>query len=190
MASAPSNAPSNAPPISQGPPGIMQQASDPLAELRDIHLPAPIETWPPAPGWWFLAALGIVGLLTAAWWLFRRWRSNQYRREALRALSVLHDNWQQHGDSNQYLVSLQQLLKRVGLTAFPREDVASLTGEAWVQFLDKSTGSHDFSMSDNEALIDGAYRQSTDIDVASLDQLARHWVRRHHPKHLAGTQTP
>ena len=34
--------------------------TDPLAELRDIHLPPEIGWWPPAYGWWIL----ITALLT------------------------------------------------------------------------------------------------------------------------------
>jgi hypothetical protein len=37
---------------------------DPLAALRDIHLPEAVSFWPLAPGWWI--ALGImVGLAVA-----------------------------------------------------------------------------------------------------------------------------
>ena len=42
----------------------MQPAQpDPLAELRDIHLPGPIEVWPPALGWWLVAILLSCALL-------------------------------------------------------------------------------------------------------------------------------
>ncbi|MDP7406676.1 MAG: DUF4381 domain-containing protein, partial [SAR324 cluster bacterium] len=27
---------------------------DPLAALRDVHLPPAVSWWPPAPGWWII----------------------------------------------------------------------------------------------------------------------------------------
>ena len=144
-------------------PGMMQQAMDPLAELRDIHQPLAIETWPPAPGWWLLVFLAVAVVLLACYLLFQRWRVNRYRREALAEMSQLFDAWQANSDDLAYIEALQRLLKRVALTSFPREDVASLTGEAWVQFLDRSTGSHDFSMGEAEALIDASYKREASV---------------------------
>lgn len=171
-------------------PGIMQQQTDPLAELRDIHVPGLIETWPPAPGWLLIAVLGVLALLAFCVWLYRRWRANRYRREAIRELKHLHANWLNDNDDRAYLLAVQGLLKRVALTGFPREDVASLTGEAWVRFLDQSTGSHDFSIGESEVLIDGNYRQDTDINVPALDLVARQWINKHHPNHLQYSQLP
>ena len=37
--------------------------AEPLADLRDIHLPQPISWWPPAPGWWILLGLLLVSIL-------------------------------------------------------------------------------------------------------------------------------
>lgn len=166
------------------PPGMMQQATDPLAGLRDIHLPGMIEPWPPAPGWWLLALLAALAVIALCVWLLGRWRANRYRREALAELASLLNDWQEHGDNLAYLAALQRLLKRVALSSFPRENVASLTGEAWVQFLDQSTASHDFSMVETEALIDGNYRQDLEIDVATLQNIARLWIQKHNTRYL------
>ncbi len=163
---------------------MMQQQMDPLAELRDIHMPGPIETWPPAPGWWILAAIAIGIVLYVIYLLIRNWRANRYRREALSEMHDLFASWQANGDDLAYIEALQNLLKRVALSSFPREDVACLTGEAWVQFLDRSTGSHDFSMGEAEVLIDGNYRPDVSVDVHALHATSVQWIKRHHTKHL------
>jgi hypothetical protein len=157
---------------------------DPLAQLRDIHQPAMIESWPPAPGWWLLAALGLAVVIAVIVWAYRHWHANRYRREAERELSDLLADWRLQQDDFAYLQSLQLLLKRVALTRFPREDVASLTGEAWVQFLDRSTGSHDFSMGETEVLIDGNYRTNATINVEALQHIALKWIKKHDVRHL------
>ena len=167
----------------------MQQAMDPLVQLRDIHQPGMIETWPPAPGWWLLAALAVAALTALIVRAFRHWRANRYRREAIKELNALLTDWQSHHDDLVYLTSLQQLLKRVALTRFPRDDVASLTGEAWVQFLDRSSGSHDFSMGEMELLIDGSYRPDVAVNVESMQFFALQWIRQHHSRFLEPRST-
>jgi ABC-type nickel/cobalt efflux system permease component RcnA len=165
-------------------PAMMQQASDPLAALRDIYQPALIELWPPAPGWWILAAVGMILLITACFWLWHRWSDNRYRREALQELEGYFEAWKREEDDHVFLFEIQQLLKRVALTRFDRQKVASLTGEAWLLFLDQSSNSHAFSIGPAEALIDGNYRLDINIDVTALENCARQWIKRHDAKHL------
>ena len=43
--------------------------------LRDIHLPLPVDGWPPAPGWW-LVALVVASLVAAG---VVRWRRDRFR---------------------------------------------------------------------------------------------------------------
>ena len=163
---------------------MMQQATDPLAQLRDIHTPGMIETWPPAPGWWILAALSALLLIAGLTWLYRYWRANRYRREAMSELVRLLENWHKNEDDLAYLEALQKLLKRAALTSFPREEVASLTGEAWVQFLDRTTGSHNFSIGEAEVLIDGTYRPDISVDIETLHRVAKSWIQKHHSRHF------
>lgn len=155
----------------------MTVQADPLAELRDIHLPPAIEAWPPAPGWWLIAALIIAVVIGAIYYTYKRWTRSAYRREASRHLEKLKND---HGHDQQvFLTEFNELLKRVALTAFPRSEVANLTGEAWVAFLDETSRSHDFSMGAGQILIDGQYRPLSAVDVEALHQLGEQWIRQH-----------
>ena len=169
--------------------------ADPLAQLRDIHLPGPVESWPPAIGWWILLLIILLLALAVFNWLYQRWRANRYRREALKELRQLHENYQQHGDDLLYLARFQTLLKRVALTRFSREEVASLTGESWVSFLDRTSRSQEFSMGKGQVLIEGNYlpatktpatkTPATKVDVAALQDLGVYWIKHHNPEFAA-----
>lgn len=167
------------PPVSAQPNVLPQQQADPLAQLRDIHMPPPIDTWPPAPGWFVLAALGLLAAIALLYWLYTRWRRNRYRREALKELAALRARFEQQHDKADFLTESQTLLKRVALTRYPREQVASLTGEAWVRFLDRSANTDEFSMGAGQALIDGGYAPDPEVDVDTLHDLAAMWIKNH-----------
>jgi hypothetical protein len=104
-----------------------------LQNLYDIVLPPPAPFWPPAPGWLFL--LGLFTLLLG--FVFARgvirYSRNAYRRAALAELGVA-------AASPEPLPLIAALLKRTALAAFPREEVAGLTGSAWVTWLAKMGG--------------------------------------------------
>ena len=47
---------------------IPMEQNDPLAQLRDIHLPPPVDPGLPAIGWWLLAGLAMAALCWIVWW--------------------------------------------------------------------------------------------------------------------------
>lgn len=157
----------------------MNEATPPdlLAELRDIHLPPPIETWPPALGWWLLALLILAGICFGLKYLYSRWQKNAYRREAKQQLHQLYEANQ--SDQQSFLLGFNALLKRVALTTFPREDVAHLTGEGWVSFLDQTGNTHEFTMGPGQVLIDGQYAPISAVDTQQLFELGQQWITRH-----------
>ena len=59
----------------------MNPLAAPPLDLRDIHAAAEPAFWPPAPGWWLLAGLGLFVILVAGRWLFRRIRRQRYQRQ-------------------------------------------------------------------------------------------------------------
>ena len=165
--------------MAQGPlPGGATQ-TDPLAQLRDIHLPPPPEMWPPAPGWWVLAFFGVVLAVVGLVWIYRWWSGNRYRREGLEQLDSLLRSYRNTQDGTVYITGYSALLKRVALSRYPREQVASLTGEAWVQFLDRAASTNEFSMGNGQALISGSYTPEPDVDVEELHKLGEFWIRHH-----------
>ena len=72
---------------------------------------------------------------------------------------------------------LPALVKRVALQAWPREQVASLTGADWLAFLDESYGGDGFANGPGRCLSDLAYGGGDGADAAVL---VREWIRRHH----------
>ena len=159
--------------------GQLQMPGDPLAALRDIHLPVAPETWPPAIGWWLvlLATLLVFGYLIS--YLLKLWREKKYRREAAAHLATLVVEWQQSNDNLRFLNQLQSLLKQVALTRYGRDAVASLTGESWVSFLDRTGGTREFTMGDGQILIDGHYQSNANIDPVRLTELCQLWIKNH-----------
>lgn len=92
-------------------------STDPLAQLRDIHLPEAVGWWPPAPGWWLLTLLFLSALVYAVlWWRQRRARL-YFRRQAQRLLEACWHDYEQSGEYRVFLNALLAILKRARLSA-------------------------------------------------------------------------
>lgn len=131
-----------------------------LQDLREIVVPESPSPWPFAPGVWI--AIAVVALLAAlcGWILWDHRRRNAYRRAGL---TLLDDARSGH--------DISVLLKRVALATYPREEVASLFGPDWLEFLTSSCPRHDVS---SLAKLDPQQQPSPE-SVA----LARTWITHH-----------
>jgi hypothetical protein len=142
--------------------------------IRDIHAPAPPSIWPPAPGWWILAGVGLVLLGLGLWWLYRRYRLAQRRRRILDQLAGLPSR----ATGALLAAEVSALLKRVALSRYPRTEVASLTGTPWLELLDRTGGGGRFARGPGRVLAEGPYAPAPDIDTDALLALAGDWIRR------------
>jgi len=157
----------------------MNPAAQQPLPLKDIHLPDPVSWWPLAPGWWGLVILILllVGLFFIGRTLYRR---GQLRREAHKALQDIQTQYKTHQDDRQLAADLSTLLRRVTLSYSSRDDVASLTDDAWLYFLDRGVAKTKFkdafSNGAGRVLIDAPYKPTVNIDSAALLKTCAVWI--------------
>ena len=146
--------------------------NDDALPLRDLHLPEAVGWWPLAPGWWLLIALFVTGLAYLTWRWYRAWRFNAPRRYALRELAKFEADYLEHRNPVALGKQLSELLRRGMLAYAPRGEVAGLTGDAWLAWLDKGMPLPYFHTEGGRSLLSLPYRDPdgdfSDIDIGVL----------------------
>jgi len=163
----------------------MNDALPGLDQLRELPLPAAVPYWPQTWGWAVLAVVVVVGGAWAAAAALRYRRRNLYRRQGLRALRQLAQDVERDPLAAR---GLPALLKRAALAAQSpggRAAVASLSGEAWLAYLERAVP-QGFPKGSPELMRLLAYAPDETVrglDNASLSQLiraSRQWMVKHH----------
>lgn len=156
-----------------------------LQYLHDIISPVPASWLPPAPGWY---ALGFSLFLICSWFSVHQylaWKRNKYRREALIELDVLGKELADNASYQQLLPQLPRLVKRTAIAAYGRNLVASVTGDDWLAFLDKTGSTHLFTKGSGQLLNDCSYLPAAQLaqfsrkQVAGLQKAVFYWIRKH-----------
>ena len=136
--------------------------------IRDLHLPEAIAWWPLAPGWWVVIALIVLGVSLLFRHFLRIRARGAARRHALRRLNELTADFEQHHDAVAFSSHLSELLRRTMLAYAPRHDVAGLTGDEWLAWLDRDLDQPRFQSEVGRKLLELPYR-APDDDVSALD---------------------
>jgi hypothetical protein len=148
-----------------------------LLPLRDLQLPPPPAPWPPpAVIWLAVAALAII--LTLVWWWSRR-RARGAIRLALAELDTVVVLQRQAPEDPRWLAELSILLRREALGRYPREAVAGLQGEAWLDFLVSHGADEALRGEPGRWLLHGPYRRQAVVPpehAQALLEAARHWL--------------
>jgi hypothetical protein len=136
--------------------------------LRDLHLPDAVGWWPLAAGWWFVIALSAVGLVYLVRWYSRTRSRGAARRHALAQLDQLTAEFELHHDAVRFSSELSELLRRTMLAYAPRGEVAGLTGDAWLAWLDHDFDEPRFQAEAGRKLLELPYRKPDD-DISAMD---------------------
>lgn len=155
-----------------------------LRPLQELPLPAPVSWAPQTVGWALVAVVVLAALAWAAFAAWRHWRKQRYRRFALAQLTQIEAALQDPAQRVAALAAIPPLIKRTSLAAAPRERVASLSGEAWLQFLKHTHGRFDERTGALLALVSYAPVEQIaslhEQDVNALVRNARDWIEHHH----------
>lgn len=165
--------------MANSPPEIKPIANDPVAGLIDIPLPREVSLWPETWASRIAVVVLFAAIVVAAWQSIRHYRVNRYRREALAEFQRMVDA---NATPGQLLAQLSVLLRRTALAAFPREQVASLAGSAWLSFLDRTSDGSQFSSGIGHLLGNAPYQPTPpgDTELRALTALVRQWITGHH----------
>lgn len=153
-----------------------------IADLRPYAMPDPVPVLPLSG--WAWCFLILVVLVAAAWVALAvmRWRSHAYRRAGLRLLAELREGRRQAQSKPRALPvhhDINVILKRVALAAYPRERVATLSGQAWLTFLQKSCPKASLPESCGSLLTYPDSTDHTEDDIARLFAFASDWIQGH-----------
>ncbi len=141
---------------------------DLINKLAEVPDPPTVSMMPQTAGWGILAAVLVLALGVFAYRCYLRWHAAAYRRAGLAELALVGED----------VAQISSILKRVAFCAYPRADVAPLSGETWLAFLEGKS-SEVFRQGPGAALAVGCYSKEKPA-VDGLNDLACRWVRGHY----------
>lgn len=148
-------------------------AAPPGPELRDIHLPPDPSWFPPAPGWWLLAALLIAVIVWIARRILRKLRQRRWQAALQAEVERIAVDHASRGDPRRATAEISQLLRRAAVRLDP--PAAAYSGEQWLAWLD-ARGVAGFVDGPGQVLVDAPWRRAPEVDTEALFALTRRWL--------------
>lgn len=147
----------------------MKSPAQPPIPLEDIILPAPIQDWELAYGWWLLLLISIgliIGLMIVIKKALYKKRAIQSAQANLRAKT---DSLQ----GNELCAAINEWLTLQARRHWPHAQ--ALHGQAWVEFLNSSANKPIFVGPYADALANGPYLPRVWASRVDLQNLALQW---------------
>jgi hypothetical protein len=163
---------------------------NPLDQLAPLIEPPPVSGWPPAPGWWVLAAVLLVAAVALRYLSVRAAKRDAapvasetpldpQRQIALSELASLRKPYGGQ-PASQWLQQINGLLKRLCRIRYPDDNPHTLSGRAWLAFLDSRCPAA--GLTRWMVLVEGLYRAECRLDdkaIDGLEQSVQIWIRKH-----------
>jgi hypothetical protein len=79
-------------------------------------------------------------------------------------------------DKENLVKELSELIRRLSISIFHREEAAALTGQDWLEFLDQYSGKDKFNSETGRILIEAPYQANPEFNSNDLISLVSSWL--------------
>lgn len=151
--------------------------------------PPAVSLLPTAPGFLLLILL----LLACIFFIWHRYHTLAWRRQALKELQSIYQEYLRQPDSLSYCKQVNALLKRVALQRFAQSAVtplvvAPLFGDRWLGFLDKTCKGSAFAKQfpafavlPYQSIVNASDLSLQNLSVSQLNKHIKRWIIKHNP---------
>lgn len=156
----------------------MQQTEN--IQLNPIIESAPVEFTMDTIGWKVLFFFLLVSVLYIIYKFYLRYKSNQYRREAV--VKIMEISKLLDIESPSLITQIMFQIKQTALQTYGRKQVASLEGSQWLQFLEKRAKGISFSKyqeSISNAIYKGEFDKKNDFNKEGFVKTSVQWIKKH-----------
>lgn len=150
--------------------------SNSLANLKDLQLPDAVSIFPLAPAWYGVI-IGVILLMAAlGYWQMRRLTHQRRVASIVELLTLIEQQNSSQTLGTQLLAEVAILLKRVAREKFPEQQPQNLFGEPWLQFLDSSGKTTQFTQGAGRVLLE-VYQNKPLENPQALFDVVRAWLK-------------
>ena len=155
--------------------------ANPLDALKDIYLPVEPHWWPPAPGWWIIAAL----IFAMLWWFGRRFWAYRVATRPIRAAQRIIDSLiaeEATAMSNDATLANQcnEVLKRLLVVALGMRTLTNQSGETWLRTLDQLSMTTSFTQGAGSVLGEDRFRPQFSANRRALLNCVKQLLKKVH----------
>ncbi len=149
--------------------------------IGELMEPDPIGFSLAAPGWTILLVLFLLALTIFALWKLYKYNKNKYRRLALAEMSAIDFEQEQY---SVIIYNTLSLLKRVAITAYGRDNLASIQGLQFLRFLQTKIKGPGFSEGSEKIFTKHIYEgnqasvSSEQLELLQIESI--NWIKMHH----------
>lgn len=150
-------------------------ASNPLADLKDIHLPKDVSIFPLASVWYIIAALITITIIFFVVRSFIKKAKLKRFNNINTQISALENNIKL--TDAEIIIETSTLLKRIAMLKFSAQKPEFISGEKWITFLNHTGKTNDFS-ANHMKVLENIYKNNIFHDKELFFITIRNWVRK------------
>ena len=153
-----------------------------ITNIGKLIEPEPIGFSFDAPGWTILLGIIIFILIILAYKKFQEYQKNKYRRFAISSIKSLTSP---EFTMEEIIFKISEILKRVSITSYGRNEIASLNGKDWLEFVSQKNKNKSFFQKKSKAILtgllyQGKYAEINNDDIQNYKKDSLNWIKKHH----------